>query len=378
MPTRRGRKKRPLLWTVLLLALMAVCGAAGLALAAGANQDAVRRLYWQLVLAGQEERLQQPAGVGETAVPFTVTPGETAEIVAANLAAAGLLSDEALFLAYVRFHRLDAQIEAGDFLLSPQQTIPELARALTDAAEQEVTLRFVEGWRAGQMADYLAQNRVAAIDAADFLAIVERRAPFDLDGYDFLASHPADASLEGYLFPDTYRVPPQADAAFLVDLMLRNFGARVTPAMRQAYGGRGLSLREAVTLASIIEREAAVAAERPLMAGVFFNRLAQGIALQADPTVQFALGYQPETGQWWKSPLSLADLQLDNPYNTYVYAGLPPGPIANPGLASLQAVAEPAETDFIFFVVDCTAAVAGSHAFSVTYEEHLANVQRCR
>ena len=152
----------------------------------------------------------------------------------------------------------------------------------------------------------------------------------------------------------------------------------MSPAMRQAFGTQGLALREAVTLASIVEREAVVAAERPIIAGIFYNRLAQEMLLQADPTVQYPLGYQPETGSWWKSPLSLADLEMQSPYNTYVFTGLPPGPIANPGLASLEAVATPALVDYIFFVADCNAATPGAHLFSVTYEEHVANVQKCQ
>jgi UPF0755 protein len=148
--------------------------------------------------------------------------------------------------------------------------------------------------------------------------------------------------------------------------------------MRQSYGAQGFGVREAVTLASIIQREAVVAEERPLMAGVFLNRLNQGILLQADPTVQYAVGYQAENASWWKSPLSLADLQSSSPYNTYVHSGLPPGPISNPGLGALSAVAEPIETEYLFFVADCTAEVRGSHIFSQTFEEHLVYVERCR
>jgi len=100
--------------------------------------------------------------------------------------------------------------------------------------------------------------------------------------------------------------------------------------------------------------------------------------LQADPTVQYALGYQTEADTWWKNPLTLADLKINSPYNTYLHNGLPPGPIANPGLAAMRAVADPAQTDYLFFVADCQTAVPGSHLFSVTYEEHLANVENCR
>jgi len=337
-----------------------------------------RDIYLQAYLAANASALEEPAGNGFTPAPFTISAGESADTIVANLAAAGLLNDTELFLNYLRYHGLDAQLEAGEFILDPQQTIPEMAGALTKAVAQEVDLRFVEGWRLEQMADYLADNQVANIDANQFLAIVQRRTAFDLTPYAFLADLPLDATLEGFLFPDTYRVPQDADAVYLVNLMLQTFDRRVTAEMRQGFLAQGLSIRQAVTLAAIVEREAVVATERPIIAGVFYNRLAQGIKLEADPTVQYPLGYQAGSDTWWKSPLFLADLELDSPYNTYRYAGLPPGPIANPSLSSLEAVAFPTQTDFIFFVADCEAAVSGSHAFSVTYEEHLSNVQRCR
>jgi UPF0755 protein len=125
-----------------------------------------------------------------------------------------------------------------------------------------------------------------------------------------------------------------------------------------------------VTLASIVEREAAVAEEMPQIASVFLNRLALGMKLDADPTVQFALGRQPDGG-WWKAGLTFADLEIDSPFNTYRFAGLPPGPIANPGLASLEAVAQPTETVYLFFRAACDG--SGRHLFAVTFEEHQAN-----
>ena len=374
--------------SVLLLLVLTACLSAGLLfyfrwqgneIGVGDGRSLQPRdIYLQTYLATNAAELEQPAGNGFTPAPFTIAPGETADTIAANLAAAGLLNNSELFLNYLRYHGLDAQLEAGDYIIDPQQTIPQIAATLTEAVVQEETIRFVEGWRLEQMADHLAANPVANVDAAQFLAIVQRQAAFDLTPYPFLAGLPATATLEGYLFPDTYRLPPEADAVYLVDLMLRTFERRVTAQMQQGFQAQGLTVHQAVTLAAIVEREAVVAAERPIIAGVFYNRLAQGIKLEADPTVQYPLGYQPDSGSWWKSPLWLEDLALDSPYNTYVYAGLPPGPIANPSLSSLEAVAFPATTEFIFFVADCEAAVSGSHAFSVTYEEHLANVQRCR
>jgi UPF0755 protein len=336
------------------------------------------RVYLGSYLAMNRERLAEPAGRGREPISFTVQAGENANQIAANLEAAGLLHDRQLFVNYVRFHGLDGRLEAGVFLIDPQLNIPEVAATLTRAIAQEVELRFVEGRRHEEMAEYLALLEGTAIDADEFLALAQRQSALDLTAYDFLQSLPEGATLEGFLFPDTYRVPPDADAAYLVHLMLSTFGRRVTPAMRQGYGVHGLSIYEAVTLAAVVEREAAVPDERPLMAGVFLNRLALGMNLEADPTVQYALGYQPESGQWWKSPLFLDDLAYDSAYNTYRNAGLPPGPIANPGLAALQAVAEPADVDYLFFVTDCDAAVPGTHVFSLTYEEHLAHVLRCR
>ena len=338
----------------------------------------IERIYLRAYLSSRSEQLAQPAGAGNLPIPFTVAPGETADSIAANLAAAELLTDTELFLNYARFYDLDSELEAGDFTLSPMMTVPELAVALTEGQLREIELTFLEGWRLEEMAASLAKINPGVIDADQFLMITRREIPFDLAPYDFLASLPSDTTLEGYLFPDTYRVPPDADAAYLVTAMLQNFGRRVTPEMRQAFGTNGLSLREAVMLASIVEREAVVDEERPLIANVFYNRINQGMRLEADPTTQYALGYQSDTGQWWKNPLTLTDLAVDSPYNTYASDGLPPGPIANPGLSSLQAVAAPAQTDYLFFVVDCTAVTPGSHVFSVTYEEHLANVQRCR
>jgi UPF0755 protein len=338
----------------------------------------VERFYLQAYLARNVEGLQQPAGSAVGSVTFVIEQGEAADTISNNLAQANLLNDAELFRSYIRYVGIDAELEAGEYTLTADLTIPELAEALTRSVIQETTITFIEGWRVEEMADLIAAQQPALIDANTFLSIVKRQTSYDLSQYDFLASLPIGESLEGFMFPDTYRVPVDADAAYLVDLMLRNFGNRVTPEMRQAYGVQGLSLREAVTLASIIEREAVVAEERPLMAGVFYNRLAQGMRLEADPTVQYPLGYQADTGTWWKSPLYLADLEFNSPYNTYVAEGLPPGPIANPGLASLQAVAQPTPNEYIFFVVDCTSSVPGTHSFSVTYDEHLANVQKCR
>lgn len=391
----KPRAGRRLLWAArlaLLFIAVASCAAASFFLYArwrGAAEgarvlveggdptlSAAERLYLRAYLSTHVEDLVQPVSAGGLPATFVIRAGESAGDVAANLQTAGLIEDTDLFLNYLRFYGLDSQLEAGTFRIDAQLTVADLAVRLTQAHAEEIELRFLEGWRAEEMAAYLAVTAPAAIDEDAFLAIVRGNRPFDTAAYDFLAGHPSGASLEGFLFPDTYRVPLDADAAFLVDLMVRTFGRRVTGEMRAAYTANGLSLREAVTLASIVERETPVPDERPLVAAVFYNRLAAGMRLQADPTVQYAVGYHDPTESWWKSPLSEADLNLDSPYNTYQVEGLPPGPIANPGLAALEAVATPAVTNALYFVADCGR--EGAHLFSETYEDHLRNVERCR
>jgi UPF0755 protein len=394
---KKGRRSPGLLTSLLRLAIFSIvvgaCLAAGVLLytrwqdarlasiapdGGGGHLGTLRALYLKGYLAARTADLQGPAAAGNASGAFTVTAGERADEVATNLVAAGFLDDSELFLNYLRYYDLDAGLEAGVYELDAQATIPDLAAILSKAVDQQVDLTFIEGWRLEEMAAYLGKVKPAAIDPDAFLAMSLRQRPLDLSGYEFLASLPAGASLEGFLFPDTYRVPVEADAAFLIRLMLDNFGQKVDASMRQSFGAAGFSVYEAVTLASIVQREAVLSDERPVMVGVFMNRLAQGMKLEADPTVQYALGYQADSGRWWKTPLSQVDLAVSSPYNTYNVAGLPPGPIASPSLAALQAVAEPVASDFLFFVVDCTAEPAGRHVFSKTFDEHLANVQACR
>jgi UPF0755 protein len=327
--------------------------------------------------------LERPAGRDDAPVAFAIAPGESAAAVAERLEEAGLVSDATLFRYYLRYYALDAGLEAGDFTLRGTMTLPEIAETLSNARADEIEVRITEGWRLEQTADYLVSRPELGIDAAAFLALA-RLDPAAPDAerlrgeFDFLIALPAGATLEGYLFPDTYRLPADATAADLIETMLYTFDRRVTLEMRQAAAASGLSLHGAITLASIVEREAQLADERPVVASVFLNRLAQGIKLDADPTVQYALGFQPDTGEWWKRPLVYADLESSSPYNTYQVAGLPPGPIASPGLAAIEAVVYPAETDYLYFVVDCLSDTPGAHVFATTFEEHQANVARCQ
>ncbi len=329
-----------------------------------------------LYLRAQQPVLTAPAGSSSQPVPFTIELGETATSVADRLQEMGLISDAGLFRLYMRYNGIDQQLEAGDFELSYTMAMPEIAQALQNAIVREVTVTVPEGWRAEQVAEYLQEEGI--MDSESFMAAVRLGDPVALGmgSYDFLRDRPARASLEGYLFPDTYRIPARAKATDLLSAMLDNFQEKVPQELLVAASSTGLSLGEVVTLASIVEREAVQADERPLIASVYRNRLSGfcapevgGTYLQADPTVQYARG---RPGDWWWKPQSVEEYQfVDSPYNTYLNPGLPPGPIASPGLSALEAAVRPADTKYCFFVAT---GEDGRQVFARTYAEHQANV----
>jgi len=331
------------------------------------SASSVERMVIGLYLRYRQDDIDRPAGDDDRLVPFSIEPGETAVTIAARLAAEGLIDDAELFRLYIRYHGVDAHLEAGDFELRRNMTMEKIAEALQQARMEEVTVTIVPGWRAEEIAEMLEREEVMRGDA--FLALV-RQGTF---AYAVLADRPEGSSLEGYLFPETYRLPAQATALDLVERMLKTFDQRFTPEVRQALRSQGLTIYEAVTAASIVQREAVVPDEGPIIASVYLNRLKEGMYLQADPTVQYAMGYQPDTGQWWKSPMKLDEYaSVQSPYNTYLNPDLPPGPICSPSQAALEAVAFPADTNYLFFY----AKGDGTHAFAVTYEEHQANIAR--
>ncbi len=328
------------------------------------------RMLIEAYLKANAEQLEQPAGTDDTPVAFVIEPGETVAQIAERLQQKGLISDAELFRRYVQYYGLDAGIEAGEFTLRQTMTIPEVAQALQQGSRPEQTITIQEGLRLEQVAAAIEQQ--TGVPQSEFLTLVTvgwRNAGL---AYSFLADLPPDATLEGFLFPETYRLPENPTALDVLDRLLTTFEARVTPEVRAAAASRGLNVYQLVTLASIVEREAVLDAERPIIAGVYHNRLQDGWYLDACPTVQYALG-APDN--WWPA-FTLEQAEVDSPYNTYRHLGLPPGPICSPGLASIQATAYPAQTDYYFFLADCTKN-DGSHLFARTAEEHNANYATC-
>lgn len=329
---------------------------------------------WERALLGfylslREEELNTPASSVDTPVLFAISPGETAATIAPRLQTARLITDAELFRLLAEHEGADVELQAGEYQLRPNMTMWEILDIFREGRVYEVTITIIEGWRSEEIAAYL--ESLGLVNSQEFLSLV-KGGSFP---HDFLNDHPAGASLEGYLFPDTYSFPPRIGARGIIEIMLQNFGSRFSPQMRDMAASRGVSIYEVVTLASMVEREAVLAEERPLIAGVLFNRLAVGMLLEADATVQYALGYNPETGSWWNNLQGISPREVDSPYNTYLYSGLPPGPIANPGLASLLAVLEPAETTYYYYYANY-ALGDGSHVFAETYEQHLENIAR--
>ncbi|MCE7939944.1 MAG: endolytic transglycosylase MltG [Chloroflexi bacterium CFX6] len=309
-------------------------------------------------------------GADASPVAFEVRPGEALAAVAARLEAEGLIRDAGAFRLLARVRGLDTQVQAGAFTLRRDMRAEEVLAALMVAAGESVTVTIPEGKRSEEVATLLANLHL--VERAEFLRLVGEGALGA--AYPAVADRPAGAGLEGYLFPDTYQVDPEAGAEGVLRVLLTTFEARVTPEIRSRAQASGLSLYEVVTLASIVEREAALAIERPKIARVFLNRLAAApYILNADPTVQYALGFQPEANSWWKRPLYTVDLDVDSAYNTYRNPGLPPGPIASPGLASIEAVVDPEPGPWQYFVAN-DAACDGSHVFAETFEEHQRNI----
>jgi UPF0755 protein len=323
------------------------------------------------------DAISRPAAVsvspGTETVAYTVAKGRSAADIGKDLQRLGVIASGAQFELLVSVMGLQDRLSAGDYELPRGSSAAAAIQALT-VKESVPTLKvlFPEGLRIEEMAE--VAEKAGFGTRQQFLdAVAAAKLPPELQ--DVV---PAGAGLQGYLFPDTYILPVGSTPAQLVDLMLKTFVRRFTPEMRASAEAHGLSVHQVVTLASIVEREAQVDAERPLMAGVFLNRLEAGDLLGADPTVQFAAALDPASVQkfgWWKKELTIDDLENPSKYNTRLFPGLPPGPITNPGLAALEAAATPSVTKMYYFVADAKKN-DGSHVFAETLAEHERNRAR--
>ena len=300
---------------------------------------------------------RQFKGYPESEAFVEIVPGSTPQAMGRALADAGVVSSPAAFRVAVWWRGAGRRLQAGEYRfdapMTPREVVDKIARG--DVYMSPLTFR--EGLTMREMAAIFEERGFGS--AKDFLKAAAQEEPIrDID--------PQAPDLEGYLFPDTYTLPRRTTAGELVDRMVNRFEKALTPEIRAKAAARGLSVRQLVTLASLVEKETAKPEERPLVAAVYANRMKIGMGLQCDPTVIYAL----ERAGRYTGNLTRADLQFDSPYNTYRYAGLPPGPIAAPGQASLEAAAEPADVPYLYFV----SRNDGSHVFAATLDEHNRNV----
>jgi UPF0755 protein len=298
-------------------------------------------------------------GYAEVEVFVDIPSGAGSRAIGQRLIAAGIVRDELTYRAALWRSGQARRLKAGEYRFDREMTPLEVLDKIARGDVYLLSLTFREGLTIAEMAEVFESHGFGPaktfISAAADASLVH-------------ALDPDAKDLEGYLFPDTYSLPRGSDAIHVVRAMVDRFQHVATAELRQAAAARGFTVRQLVTLASIVEKETAKPDERPLVAAVYANRLKMGMGLQCDPTVIYAL---LRAGRYTGN-LRRDDLQFDSPYNTYRYPGLPPGPIAAPGKGSLEAAAAPAAVDYVYFV----SRNDGTHEFAHTLDEHNRNVQR--
>jgi len=283
----------------------------------------------------------------------------TTQDIGALLYRQGLIKDMFTFRLFAKLHGLEKSLKAGEYALSKSMNLLSIIKRLSSGQTVYQQITIPEGYTIDQIAELIGQRNLGNPDK--FREAARTTVPVLNETVNANMKYP----VEGYAFPDTYHITRGTTEAEILAMMLKHFEEQFTEEMRQRAQEMGLSVHEVITLASLVEKEALLPEERPIIAGVFLNRLTLGMPLQSCATIQYILGYP-------KPELTIEDTKIPSPYNTYQNMGLPPGPIANPGLAAIKAVLYPANTKYLYFVADSQ----GKHHFSTTYEEHLAMVRQ--
>ena len=330
------------------------------------NLNFVQKMRYSIQIYLARDLLVKQITPSDLNLKLDIQSGETVQSICNHLNLLDPNLNSKVCRNYLVYRGLDRKVEPGSYSIPGGLPAYQVFQYVSDPTNRERMLQIFPGWRLEEIAssiDMLGLCGVPGQLLLDRLKVPDKKMASDLQ------LGPAQ-SLEGYLLPGEYAFEPGVD----LDSLLLQLAA---PAHELLLSGelltkgqlQGLSAREVLTLASIIQRETLRSEEMPRMASVFFNRLAQGMPLQTDPTVQYAIGYDLNSASWWKPVLSNSDLQIISIYNTYQVTGLPPGPIASPSLDAIQAVLSPENTEFLFFRAKCDG--SGFHDFSVTYQEHL-------
>lgn len=277
---------------------------------------------------------------------FIIHPGEGIREVGYNLKSTGLVKNPVVFFVLVKLEHFDEKIQAGNFRLSQSMDLPTVMQKLTHGSI-DLSITIPEGKRAFEIAEVLKKQDQQYNDSWKTTL----------------------AANEGYLFPDTYRIPANATIEQIVAIMRKNFANKYTLVNAVASAS---SQDQIVTVASLVEREAKFTEDRSIVASIIYNRLNANMPLQLDATIQYALGYDQRQKTWWKNNLTQDDLAIKSPYNTYLNTGLPPTPISNPGLSALDAAIHPATTQYLYYISDSQGRIHPAK----TLEEHNANIQK--
>ncbi len=307
-------------------------------------------------------RLEHPSRVGAPSNVTIVFPqGMTTAQIFRKLAETGVVPDGRVAEVYYRLYRSRTRLQAGEYLFDRPMPIDEVINRMGRGEVVKYSVVVPDGLTAEETFELFWSRGIGGPEGF-------QRALQETELLPGLTNGVSD--LEGFLFPDTYLVTRSTPARAVVDLMVAQFRKNFTPEMQEKAQRLGLTFVQTVTLASIVEKESALPREGPAIASVYLNRLKRGMRLQADPTVIYALRRDKK----WTGTLYRSDYLYDSPYNTYVYPGLPPGPICNPGSNALKSAVAPARTDYIYFVADAS----GGHTFSRTFEEHLVAIAAAR
>jgi UPF0755 protein len=303
-------------------------------------------------------------------IRIDIPPGTDSAEIAQLLQKNGLIRNATMMTYYLKLTKQGSHFQAGTYEMSPGIKIGEIIEKLNNGQiVKEETMKFTvpEGYTVQQIADKLYQQ--FGIDPKTFLEMADQSREFTAKSIAEIPDNPAiKHRLEGYFFPETYEWKKNASIKEIIDRMLVELDRKLSelpPDWPETLRSRQLGLHQLLTIASMIEREVALDEERPIVAGIIYNRLRQGMHLQVDATVQYVFEKQKER-------LYEKDLQVESPYNTYLHAGLPPGPIASPSLASIRAALYPAETKYLFYVTKKDG--SKEHLFAETYEEHQKNI----
>lgn len=304
------------------------------------------------------ERSDRDAGEN---IYMVVKPGTTASEISDRLMQLGVIDSRLRFWWLMKLQGDASKFKTGTYAFTPHMDEQAVLDKLVAGETTVVKFTIPEGFGIKEIAKRLADEGL--VDEQEFLAEAKDFAP-----YDYMKKRPnVRYAAEGYLFPDTYVIHSDVSAEGIMKMMAEDFDTRLTPALRQQAAAKGLSIHDLITLASLVEKEARYDEDRPIIAQVFFKRLQMGMPLQSDTTLQYLMAGP-------KEDVSIEDTKIDSPYNTYQHEGLPPGPIASPGMKSILAVLNPANTDYLYFVADRQ----GHNHYSQTYDEHLAIVEQVR